>query len=259
MTAGLAATVLLALAVAAAAQAVPDDPSTLVLEQSLDGAVVCVSPDAACSAIDLYGPAGIPNTAPVHPGDRFATTVQLRNAGNIAASGLALSPAGCENRPLDGATAVADLCGTVTVTVGCEAGGGAGTGTGGTTFGSGPQTLAAFGQDGTHTVSPPLGPGEAVTCMFTTAYPADGPPIEQAVRAVQPVTWTLVAPEPPARSPSGGAEAAGRPGSGPLAFTGGDALPLTLAGVALLAVGGALHRRSRRLRRAVALVDETAV
>lgn len=53
----LAAAVLLVVSVAAAAQAQAVAPS-LVLEQSHDGAVTCVSPEAACRVVDLYGQDG---------------------------------------------------------------------------------------------------------------------------------------------------------------------------------------------------------
>jgi hypothetical protein len=242
----VAAAILLSLAVAAAAQAAPPAPR-LVLEQSLHGEVVCTSTEATCGAVDLYGSDGSRDTTPIEPGDHRTTTVQLRNAGDIAASGLDVSAAACANRPLDGGAAVADLCGTVTVAVACEGGG--------RTFGLGPQTLTRFGQDGSHTLAAPLAAGEATTCQFDLRYPADAPAIGQALQAVQPVTWTLVAPEPLSPSPSlspsvplpgGSAPASAPPSRGPLAFTGGGAVPFALAGVALLVVGAVLHRLSRR-------------
>jgi hypothetical protein len=250
------AVILLALSVTAAAQTESTNP-TLVLEQLLNGEVACVSADATCSAVDLYGRQGNRNTGPINPGDRLSTTVQLRNAGNITASGLHLSADACQNQALDGGTALADLCDTVTVAVDCAADG--------TTFSLEPQTLGSFGQDA-HTVAAPLAPGASATCRFDVAYPTDRPAITERLRAVQPVTWTLMAPdvpgpgpgpgqEPgpgqgrglePAPGPSGGVTPEPAPPSrGPLAFTGGDALLLSLAGLALLIVGAVLHRLSR--------------
>ncbi|MDD9371576.1 MAG: hypothetical protein PV358_15770, partial [Acidimicrobiales bacterium] len=235
------AVALLALSVAAAAQAQTAAPS-LVLEQSSNGEVTCVSPSATCSAVNLYGRDGSTNTPPVFPGDQLTTTVQLRNAGNLAASGLHLAAGACENEPVDGGGAVlADLCATVTVAVEC--------GTDGTTVSLEPQTLVGFGQAGSRTVAAPLAAGAVATCRFTVTYPADAPASPQALQAVQPVTWTLMAPDAPTPGPSPAPPDAGGTSPGPatppggaLAFTGGNALALALAGMVLLFLGGVLHR-----------------
>lgn len=240
------AVALLALSVAAAAQAQTAAPS-LVLEQSSNGEVTCVSPAATCSAVNLYGRDGSIDTPPVFPGDQLTTTVQLRNAGNLAASGLHLAAGACENEPVDGGGAVlADLCATVTVAVEC--------GTDGTTVSLEPQTLVGFGQAGSRTVAAPLAAGAVATCRFTVTYPADAPASPQALQAVQPVTWTLMAPDAPTPGPSpspappdagGTSPGPATPPGGALAFTGGNALALALAGLVLLVLGGVLHRASR--------------
>lgn len=239
-----AAAVLLALSVgsvdAVAGPVQADPPSgSLVLEQSLDGQTTCVSPDATCSVVNLYAQDGDPSPPPIDRGAQRTTTVQLRNAGSVTASGLDLSPAACRNQPLHGGTAGADLCATVTVAVDCA--------TGGSPFSLGPQTLTSFGQEGTRTVTAGLAPGASATCRFTVAYPLDAPLITEALRAVQPVTWTLTAGETPPPS-DGVAPGPSTPGRGPLALTGVDVLPLVLAGVALLAAGGLALRWSRRRR-----------
>ena len=147
----------------------------------------------------------------------------------------------CQNQGPNGVGAPGgDLCGTVTVMVTCR--------TGGTTFSFGPMTLTAFAESGTHTVVGGLAAGVAARCTFTVTYAADAPSV-LSTRALQPVTWTLTAEEIPSTTtpspPSPGDEAAA-PGPGPLAFTGGDALPLVLTGLALLLLGGLLFSISRR-------------
>jgi hypothetical protein len=241
--------VLFALSVSAVAASAGTGPSSssLVLQQLLNGQVQCVSTNATCSVVNLYGNNGVsPN--PVAPGDVRTTTVQLLNAGNLAASSLTLSPGSCQNHALSGGIAAGDLCGTVTVAIFCT--------TGAATFSYGPQTLTTFGQQGVHTVNSGLAAGASSTCRFTVTYPG-GATFPPATLAVQPVTWTLTAneaptptPAPPTTpgAPAGVAPGAAAPSSvpGPLAVTGSDELVLALAGFALLVVGRVLSRLARR-------------
>ena len=241
--ASVVAALLLLLSVAAAAQVEPPD-SPLVLQQLLGGEVTCVSTEATCTLVNLFGQDGAPSTGPIRPGDQLDTTVQLRNAGTIAASGLDLVAGPCQTEPLSGEVALADLCATITVALDCTAGD--------ATFSLEPQTLTSFGQGVSHSVAAPLAAGASATCQFTITYPADAPPATQELRAVQPATWTLVAPDAPSPTPSdpggGASPAPAVPPRGPLAFTGADALPLVLAGVALLVAGGVLYRFRRHDR-----------
>ena len=137
------------------------------------------------------------------------------------------------------------------------------------TFTLGPISLAAFAQSGTHTVFTGLAPGASVLCTFTVTYPPDGPFVF-STRAIQAVAWTLTGEEappttvppttaPPTTAPPGTAPpgvtppAVTPPGAvvttprapGALAFTGGDTLPLALAGLVLLVLGGLLYWFSR--------------
>lgn len=250
------AAILLALsggAVASAARA--DPPSTLILQQSLDGHVECVSPDATCTIINLYGQNGDPGESPIAPGQHHVTTVVLRNAGTLTASSLSVAAGSCTNQ----------LCGTVEVATVCTTGGMI-------TFSFGPATLDAFGASGTHAVNTGLAPGASTTCTFTVTYPPDAPGIV-AARSVQPVTWTLTASEappttsppttrppttskPPTTSPPTSAPPSTTPSRVPptkpaaipplLAMTGVDARALAIAGLVLLAIGAVLFRLSSR-------------
>jgi hypothetical protein len=242
----------LSFSVTAAAQTNPAD-TMLVLEQLVNGDVRCTSTGAVCSGVDLYGQDGNGGTL-VHPGDQLTTTVQLRNASIIASAGLDLSPGACRNQTLSGGTADADLCATVTVAVACAS-------PGGPTFVSGPQPLTGFGQDGARTVTPGLAAGASTMCEFTVIYPADAPPTTWGLRAVQPITWTLMAPdiavaasdiERAPTAPAGGA--AGGAAGGTLPVTGGAVLPLALAGLVLAVAGAVLSGRPRTLRTAVLVV-----
>jgi hypothetical protein len=225
-----------------------------VLQQLLNGQVQCVSTNATCSVVNLYGNNGAsPN--PVAPGDVRTTTVQLLNAGTTAASGLTMTPGACQNQALATGVPTGDLCGILTVTISCT--------TGNSTFSYGPQTLTTFGEQGTQTVNNGLAAGASSTCQFTVTYPAD--PSSGAASdpgttlGVQPITWTLTAneattPTPPPTTPATpGAPAGVAPGPatpsavpGPLAVTGSYALALALVGLALLVIGRVLSRMSRR-------------
>ncbi|MBO0731601.1 MAG: LPXTG cell wall anchor domain-containing protein, partial [Acidimicrobiaceae bacterium] len=152
---------------------------TLVLQQSLNGHVQCVSPDATCTIVNLYGQGGDPGPSFITPGEQHVTTVDLTNAGTLAASSLTVVAGSCTSQ----------LCETVTVTILCTTGGTA-------SFSFGPATLTAFGASGTHLVANGLAAGASSTCTFTVEYPANAPFIAPA-RSVQPVTWTLTAPEVP--------------------------------------------------------------
>jgi hypothetical protein len=240
--AGVAAALLLGLSLAysvtAAAQTNP--PGTiLVLEELVKSDVRCTSSSAVCTGVNLYGGSGDTDPPQLHPGDQLTTSVQLRNAGTIAA-GLDLSPGACRQETSSGGTAAADLCGTVTVAVACVT-------PDGSVFASGPRTLTRFGQDGPLMVTAGLDPGASTMCDFTVTYPADAPPATRAHRAWQPVTWTLLATEavvagsdterPPA-APAVAPPAA--PRGGTLPVTGGAGLPLALAGLALSVAGAVL-------------------
>jgi hypothetical protein len=238
----VAGAILLSLgAVAGAAPTAPSAP--LVLEQSVNGQVQCVSPDGSCVVANLYGPAGSPQPPMMFPGDQFVTTVQLRNVGTLPSSNLLLSAGACQNQAMSGVGQAPDLCGTVTVSIACTSGGG--------TFSFGPVTLPDFAQAGTLTVDDGLAVGQAATCRFTTTYPEAPTTLSEAARAVQSLTWAITADEPPPTTPPphtsrpSGSTATTPPGPGALAFTGGDALPLVLAGLALLLLGGLLLWRSR--------------
>ena len=271
----VAGAVLLALG-AVRSEAQPEPPPTLVLEQLLDGQVECVSPEAQC-LLNLYSQGGAPGPSFITPGEQHVTTVDLRNAGNLTASSLEMAAGTCRNEDTSGVgTPDGDLCGTVTVAVLCTSGA--------TTFSYGPTTLPEFAESGTHTIVGGLAPGAAARCTFTVGYPADAPYFF-FTRAVQPVTWTMTAAEvppttpptttapttgppttapPPTASPTTGPPSVAPPGPparpavpaapapgatprqpGALAFTGGDALPLALAGLALLLIGGLLYWWSR--------------
>jgi|GEM_PF-7083753 len=258
------AAILLALSAAAVASAAAssDPPSTLVLQQSLNGHVECVSPDATCIQVNLYGQNGDPNLTFIDPGEQHVATVDLTNAGTLAATSLTVTAGDCTSR----------LCDTVEVSILCTTGGAE-------TFSLGPMTLNQFGDSGTHVVSNGLAPGNSSTCTFTTEYPLHAPLILGA-RSVQPVTWTLTAAEvppptttippatttpappttkvngpPPTAPPTSkvnGPSVVAPPVAGPpsppgaLAMTGTDALALAIAGMALLAIGGLLLWMSRR-------------
>jgi hypothetical protein len=253
----LAATLLLCLSIGASASAGRSDPAaSLVLEQSLNGLTQCVSPDATCTTPNLYGQNGAPDPSPIAPGQQRATTVELRNSGNIAASSLDLSPGSCDNYAITGGAALSDLCGTLEVAVACT--------TGGTTSTFGPATLTNFGEVGTWSLNRGLAPDASTSCTFTVMYPADKPALSAGTGAHQPVTWTLTAgdippqatPPPPGVVPgplSSGASLSPTsvaPLAGPLPFTGIDSLGLAIVGSVLLATGGVMLWWSRRRDRA---------
>jgi hypothetical protein len=262
----VAAAMLLALSVSAVAASAGtgSSSSSLVLQQLLNGQVQCVSPDATCSVVNLYGNDGVsPN--PVAPGDVRTTTVQLLNAGTLAASSLTMTPGACQNQTLVAGVPTGDLCGTLTVTISCT--------TGNSTFSYGPQTLTTFGEQGTHTIETGLAPGASSTCRFTVTYPAGADIAAASVAGMtlgtQAITWTLTANEAPTPTPSPpttpGAPAAVTPGPaapstvpGPLAVTGSYPLALALAGLALLVVGRVLSRLSRRRDHHSAVTSQSA-
>jgi LPXTG-motif cell wall-anchored protein len=233
---------LLFLAVGEMATAALGAPAnSLVLQQLLNGQVRCVSPDSTCT-VNLYGPNGVLPPPLIHPGSQNTTTVQLRNAGTLAADSLVVSPSLCQNRTLAGGSG-GDLCGTLTVQILCTNAGGA------TLLSFGPQTLTRFGQAGTHRLTNALAPGTSATCHFTVTYPAASPVII-GMEAEQPVSWTLTAAQaaPPTTSPSAPAPtpAPGAAAPGPLPRTGAETIALALAGLVLLAVGWALFWVARR-------------
>jgi LPXTG-motif cell wall-anchored protein len=236
-----AALILISLSGAATAQNEPPPPA-LVLEELVDGEVRCISTGPECTDVNLYGQDARPDMPPIVPGEVRTTIVQLRNAGDIAASSLDLTPGTCRNEPLDGRPLLTDLCATVTVAIACSMDG--------TTFSFGPQTLAAFGEGGSRQVIPGLAAGSSATCEFTVTYPP-GAPVIQAIRAVQPITKTLTAPEPrpePPAPPGPPAPPAPTPVPPPgvLPVTGSNSLLPALAGLALVLAGGVVHRLSRR-------------
>ena len=243
----VAAAVLFSLSAAAvAAGATGGSPSApIVLQELLNGQTQCVSNDADCSIVNLYGQNGNPNSAPLNPnGEQRTTTAVLLNAGSTAASSLSLNPGTCQNQNLNAALPSGDLCSAITLTVACA--------TGGSTVSFGPQTLTAFGHDGTLIADTGLSPGASTTCRFTVSYPASDPTAVLEVRAVQPITWTLAGEAPtagpatsgPGTGPSGAAPGLSVPG--PLAITGIDALALAIVGLALLVAGHFLAHLSRR-------------
>jgi hypothetical protein len=233
------ATAVLSLAIGAAAQTAPSS-SPLMLQLLVGGRVRCDSPGGTCAVVNLYGQDGDPDTSPMHPGDRFTTTVELRNGSDRDVTDLDLSPGPCRTEALNGATATADLCTTVTVAVACDLGG--------TSIAFGPETLLRFAQVGGGRAATGLAAGDSATCGFAVTYPADAPPVTEAVRAVQPVTWTLVAEEPPTPSPSPSvavSPSAVERADGLLPVTGGDVRLLVLSGLALAVAGRVVERRRR--------------
>jgi LPXTG-motif cell wall-anchored protein len=249
----LAATILLCLSIGASASAARTDPaSSLVLQESLNGLTQCVSPDATCTTPNLYAQNGAPGPSSIAPGQHHATTVELRNAGNITASNLDLLPGSCHNYTVNGGPPTSDLCGTVDLVVACT--------TGGTTNALGPTTLTNFGEIGTQALTRALAPGASTTCTFTETYPAHTPAPSAGTGADQPVTWLLTAGDipPQANTPRPG-EVSGQPApgnslgpaqvapqSGLLPSTGTGALSITIVGSVLLATGGVMFWWSRR-------------
>lgn len=233
------ALVLLVSAAEAASAAASDPPApTLVLQEVHDGRVICVSPEANCTVINLYGPDGSITPPRAFPGSRNTTTIQLRNASSIAASRLEITADACRNVAPNGGP-IGDLCAVLTVTVSCTSPSG--------TFSYGPVSLTRFGTAGTHIVSNALAAGASATCRFTLDYPAGAPSFTNVVRAIQPITKTLVA--APAPPPTPAPTPAPTPPPAPpvkLPFTGANPAPFVIVGAALLALGGGLFRLSRR-------------
>jgi len=255
---------LLCISIGASASAARTDPaSSLVIQQTLNGLTECVSPDATCTTPNLYAQNGDPGPSPIAPGQHHATTVELRNAGNVTASSLDLSPGSCHNYAVTGSRPPSDLCDTVDVAVACT--------TEGTTYTFGPATLTNFGEAGTQALNRGLAPGASTTCTFMETYPANKPALTAGTGADQPVTWTLTAGEipPPATTPRPGATpgppepsasqgpALVAPFSGPLPSTGTGSLALAMVGSVMLATGGAMLRWSRRRDHHTADVDIT--
>jgi hypothetical protein len=241
VAASAAAAALLALSISVAAVTAGNDPpsSPLVLEQLLNGQVQCTSPDATCTVVDLYGQNGNPNSPNLNPnGETRTTTVQLLNAGSIAASELILTPGTCANEALS--RVPVDLCSTVSVAVSCT--------TGGSNISLGPQSLTAFSELGPQIVDSGLASGASTTCTFTVSFPPGSPAALQSTRAEQPDTWTLVSNETVTPTPSGPAPGPSAPGAvpGPLAVTGSNPIVLALLGLALLVTGRVLVRAVRR-------------
>jgi hypothetical protein len=258
------ATILLALSIGAVAATAGSNPpsSPLVLQQLLNGQVQCVSNDATCTAVNLYGQNGNPNSPNLNPnGETRTTSVQLLNAGSQAASNLTLTPGACVNQDLSGTPV--DLCSIISVGVSCS--------TAGSDVSFGPLSLTAFGRLGTQIVDPGLAPNASTTCTFTVVFPPGSPASALATRAVQPVTWTLLSSETPTPTPTPTAPGTPAPGvpapgvpapsavPGPLAVTGSNPIVLALAGLALLVAGRVLARAARRRQRSEADESVSAV
>src|SRR4051794_40130183 len=96
----LAGAILLALGAVAFAVP-PDPPSALILEESHDGAVRCFSPDASCT-LNYYADDAAPGRSVIAPGQQHVTTVDLRNAGTLAATDLTMIAGPCQNQGPDG-------------------------------------------------------------------------------------------------------------------------------------------------------------
>jgi hypothetical protein len=227
----------------------PDPPSALILEESHNGSVRCFSPDASCT-LNYYAIDGAPGQSVIAPGQQHVTTVDLRNAGTLAATDLTMIAGPCQNQGPDGiGEPGGDLCSVATVTVTCT--------TEGPTFSYGPATLTDFATTGAATIVSGLASGASARCTFTVTHPVDGPTV-LSTRALQPVTFTLSAAEPPpTTTPPTTAEAVAgagdvpppspgaAPGRGALPVTGDQALLLALTGLALLTLGGLLLGLSR--------------
>jgi hypothetical protein len=252
VTTSVAGAILVALGAVAFAVP-PDPPSALILEESLNGQVQCASPDASCT-LNLYAADGAPGQSLIAPGQQHVTTVDLRNAGTLAATDLTMAAGPCQNQgPAGIGEPRGDLCSTATVTVTCT--------TAGTTFSYGPTTLTAFAAAGIATIVSGLASGASTRCTFTVTYPLDAPTV-LSTRALQPITFTLTAPEPsPTTTPPttaiavAGADqarppsASASPGRGALPVTGDQALLQAFTGLALLILGGLLLGCSRPLDR----------